>query len=161
LTGLPDASRRLAESVAGFEMEIRLFPEGTKTAEDAARAIGCPVSAIVKSLVFVLVDSAAGEEPVVALVPGDLRLDTERLAHVAGATQSRRATLDEVREATGYAAGGTPPFGHARRVRVFADEQLRRNDPVWAAAGTPTTVFPISIVDLDRLAQPVWADLAG
>jgi prolyl-tRNA editing enzyme YbaK/EbsC (Cys-tRNA(Pro) deacylase) len=161
LTGLPDASRRLAESVAGFEMEIRLFPEGTKTAEDAARAIGCPVSAIVKSLVFVLVDSAAGEEPVVALVPGDLRLDTERLADVAGATQSRRATLDEVREATGYAAGGTPPFGHARRVRVFADEQLRRNDPVWAAAGTPTTVFPISIVDLDRLAQPVWADLAG
>jgi prolyl-tRNA editing enzyme YbaK/EbsC (Cys-tRNA(Pro) deacylase) len=161
LTGLPDASRRLAESVAGFEMEIRLFPEGTKTAEDAARAIGCPVSAIVKSLVFVLVDSAAGEESVVALVPGDLRLDTERLADVAGATQSRRATLDEVREATGYAAGGTPPFGHARRVRVFADEQLRRNDPVWAAAGTPTTVFSISILDLDRLAQPVWADLAG
>jgi prolyl-tRNA editing enzyme YbaK/EbsC (Cys-tRNA(Pro) deacylase) len=142
-------------------MEIRLFPEGTKTAEDAARAIGCPVSAIVKSLVFVLVDPTAGEEPVVALVPGDLRLDTERLAGVAGATLSRRATLDEVREATGYAAGGTPPFGHARRVRVFADEQLRRNDPVWAAAGTPTTVFPISIVDLDRLAQPVWADLAG
>ena len=160
MSGLPDASRRLAASVDGFEMEIRLFPEGTKTAEDAARAIGCPVAAIVKSLVFVLVDSAE-EEPVVALVPGDLRLDTERLADVAGATQSRRATLDEVREATGYAAGGTPPFGHARRVRVFADEQLRRNDPVWAAAGTPTTVFPISIVDLDRLAQPVWADLAG
>lgn len=161
MTGLPDASRRLAASVDDFEMEIRLFPEGTKTAEDAARAIGCPVSAIVKSLVFVLVDSVAGEEPVVALVPGDLRLDTERLAGVAGATRSRRATLNEVREATGYAAGGTPPFGHARRVRVFADEQLRRNDPVWAAAGTPTTVFPISIVDLDRLAQPVWADLAG
>ena len=160
MSGLPDASRRLAASVDGFEMEIRLFPEGTKTAEDAARAIGCPVAAIVKSLVFVLVDSAE-EEPVVALVPGDLRLDTERLAGVAGATRSRRATLDEVREATGYAAGGTPPFGHARRVRVFADEQLRRNDPVWAAAGTPTTVFPISIVDLDRLAQPVWANLTG
>ncbi|HSK05887.1 MAG TPA: YbaK/EbsC family protein, partial [Acidimicrobiia bacterium] len=119
------------------------------------------VSAIVKSLVFVLVDSDGGEEPVVALVPGDLRLDTERLAVVAGAIRSRRATLDEVREATGFAAGGTPPFGHVRPVRVFADPQLRRNDPVWAAAGTPTTVFPISIVDLDRLARPIWADLAG
>ena len=158
---LPEASRRLAASVAGFEMEIRQFPEGTKTAEDAARAIGCPVSAIVKSLVFVIVDSDSNEEPVVALVPGDLRLDTDRLARVAGATGSRRATLHEVRKATGYAAGGTPPFGHANQVRVFADEQLRRNDPVWAAAGTPTTVFPISISDLDRLAKPVWAGLAS
>jgi len=156
---LPEASRRLADSVDAFEMEIRFFPEGTKTAEDAARAIGCPVSAIVKSLVFVVVDPEAGEEPVVALVPGDLRLDTDLLAAAAAATGSRRATLGEVREATGYAAGGTPPFGHSRPLRVFADERLRRNDPVWAAAGTPNTVFPISINDLDRLAAPVWADL--
>ena len=60
---------------------------------------------------------------------------------------------DEVREATGYAAGGTPPFGHLNPLRVFADPALRRHDPVWAAAGTPTTVFPISIEDLDRLAS--------
>jgi prolyl-tRNA editing enzyme YbaK/EbsC (Cys-tRNA(Pro) deacylase) len=64
-----------------------------------------------------------------------------------------------VRDATGYSAGGTPPFGHITNLRVFADEQLRRNDPVWAAAGTPTTVFPISLTDLDRLARPVWANL--
>jgi len=161
VTELPEASRRLATSVAGYEMGIRLFPEGTKTAEDAARAIGCPVSAIVKSLVFVVLGSDASDEPVVALVPGDLRLDTDLLAAAAGATGSRRATLDEVRDATGYAAGGTPPFGHARPVRVFADDRLRRNDPVWAAAGTPNTVFPISIADLDRLAAPVWADLTA
>lgn len=160
MTGLPEASRRLAASV-DFEMGIRLFPEGTKTAEDAARAIGCPVSAIVKSLVFVVVDQDSNEEPVVALVPGDLRLDTELLAGAAGGTGSRRANLDEVREATGYAAGGTPPFGHARQVRVFADERLRRNDPVWAAAGTPNTVFPISIDELDRLATPIWTDLTS
>lgn len=141
-----------------LEAEVRHFPEGTKTAEDAAAAIGCPVAAIVKSLVFVVLDEEA-EEPVLALVPGDLRLDTAKLAEAAGAEQSRRATLDEVREATGYAAGGTPPFGHARPLRVFADPALRRNDPVWAAAGTPTTVFPISLVDLDRLANPIWADL--
>lgn len=152
---LPEASKRLLASVPGLETEIRVFPEGTKTAEDAAAAIGCNVSAIVKSLVFVLVTQWE-EEPVVALVPGDLRLDTDKLADFAGAPICRRATLEEVRDATGYAAGGTPPFGHARQLRVFADEALKRNDPVWAAGGTPSTVFPISIEDLDRLAEPVW-----
>jgi prolyl-tRNA editing enzyme YbaK/EbsC (Cys-tRNA(Pro) deacylase) len=160
MSDLPEASRRLASSLEGFEMQTRVFPEGTKTAEDAAAAIGCPVSAIVKSLVFVLVGADASEEPVVALIPGDLRLNTVKLADAAGVVGSRRATLDEVRTATGYAAGGTPPFGHATPLRVFADDRLRRNDPVWAAAGTPTTVFPISISDLDRLAGPVWGDLS-
>jgi prolyl-tRNA editing enzyme YbaK/EbsC (Cys-tRNA(Pro) deacylase) len=143
-----------------LDTEIRFFPEGTKTAADAAAAIGCPVSAIVKSLVFVVI-SAAIEEAVVALVPGDLRLDTGKLAEVAGADSSRRASLDEVREATGYAAGGTPPFGHVTQVRVFADPELRRNDPVWAAGGTPSTVFPISLADLDRLANPLWAYISA
>lgn len=147
---LPEASRRVFESVE-FEPDVHLFPEGTKTAADAARAIGCDVSAIVKSLVFFVDD-----EPVLALVPGDLRLDTTRLASVVGGASARRASLEEVREATGFAAGGTPPFGHIRPLRVFADPALRRNDPVWAAAGTPTTVFPISIEELDRLAAPVW-----
>jgi Cys-tRNA(Pro) deacylase len=150
---IPKASARLFET-ADFDADIHVFPEGTKTAEDAARAIGCEVSAIVKSLVFVVDD-----EPVVALVPGDLRLDTARLAQAAGAAHARRASLEEVREATGYAAGGTPPFGHASPLRVFADPALGRNDPVWAAAGTPTTVFPISIDDLDRLAQPIWTQV--
>jgi prolyl-tRNA editing enzyme YbaK/EbsC (Cys-tRNA(Pro) deacylase) len=150
---LPAASRRLLASV-DFEADIRHFPEGTKTAEDAARAVGCPVAAIVKSLVFVVDD-----DPVVALVPGDRRLDTESLAGVAGGASARRATLDEVRSATGFAAGGTPPFGHATELRVFADPALKESDPVWCAAGTPTTVFPISIEDLDRLARPVWVEI--
>jgi prolyl-tRNA editing enzyme YbaK/EbsC (Cys-tRNA(Pro) deacylase) len=160
LTDIPDASRRLAESVPDFEFDVHFFPEGTKTAQDAATAIGCAVSAIVKSLVFVVIDETGAEEPVLALVPGDLRLDTHALAAAAGAVESRRAGLDEVRTATGYAAGGTPPFGHATPLRVFADNSLRRNDPVWAAGGTPNTVFPISLADLDRLARPVWGDLA-
>jgi prolyl-tRNA editing enzyme YbaK/EbsC (Cys-tRNA(Pro) deacylase) len=153
---LPEASRRLLSAVPDLETEIHFFPEGTKTADDAAAAIGCPVSAIVKSLVFVLTGDDR-EEPVVALVPGDLRLDTDKLAHAARSTDSRRASLDEVREATGYAAGGTPPFGHVTPLRIFADPELRRNDPVWAAGGTPATVFPISLDDLDRLANPIWA----
>ena len=113
------------------------------------------VAAIVKSLVFVV-----GESPVVALMPGDLMLDPKKLEAAAGSAPARLATLEEVRDATGYAAGGTPPFGHARPLQVFADTSLRRHDPVWAAGGTPTTVFPISLENLDRSAQPVWVDLS-
>jgi prolyl-tRNA editing enzyme YbaK/EbsC (Cys-tRNA(Pro) deacylase) len=154
---LPAASQRVADAarLLGLELDIHLFPAGTKTAADAAAAIGCPVAAIVKSLVFVV-----GDDPVVALVPGDLMLDLKKLEGAAGTAPARRATLDEVRTATGYAAGGTPPFGQAQALRVFADKALRRNDPVWAAGGTPTTVFPISLDDLDRSAQPVWDDLS-
>ncbi len=139
----------------GLEIEVSAFPAGTKTAADAAAAIGCDVAAIVKSLVFT-VDG----EPVVALVPGDRRLDTAALGAVAGGSAVERAPLELVREATGYAAGGTPPFGHVRVLPVFADVSLRRHDPVWAAAGTPSTVFPIAIADLERVVGPVWADIS-
>lgn len=144
-----------AAAAAGLEIDVHEFPEGTKTAADAAAAIGCEVAAIVKSLVFT-VDA----EPVVAFVPGDRRLDIDALAGCAGGEKVKRADLETVREATGYAAGGTPPFGHARSLRIFADEALKREDPVWAAAGTPTTVFPISLEELDRLAEPTWGALS-
>ncbi|MFO7549620.1 MAG: YbaK/EbsC family protein [Acidimicrobiia bacterium] len=160
---LPPASLRLmaAAGELGLELDIHHFPEGTKTAADAAAAIGCPVAAIVKSLVFVLDHADGSSEPVVVLVPGDRLLDTTRLADLADATGSRRAALEEVRQATGFAAGGTPPFGHQTPVRVFADLGLRRHDPVWAAAGTPTTVFPISLSDLERTSRPRWGELSG
>lgn len=159
---LPPASRRVVSAAEelGLHLDVRVFPEGTKTAPDAAAAVGCPVAAIVKSLVFVVEHHDGTGEPVLVLVPGDRRLDVERLAAVAEARSCRRATLDEVREATGYAAGGTPPFGHARPVKVYADLSLRRHEPVWAAGGTPTTVFPISLEDLDRVVQPIWVDVA-
>ena len=154
---LPSASQRVFEAARtlGLDLDVHVFPAGIKTAADAAAAIGCPVAAIVKSLVFVV-----GEDPVVALMPGDLMLDLKKLETAAGTVPARRATLEEVRDATGYAAGGTPPFGHARPLRVFADRALLRNDPVWAAGGTPTTVFPISLEDLDRSVQPIWDDLS-
>jgi Cys-tRNA(Pro) deacylase len=158
---ISEAGRRLTDSVPGFDFDIHHFPEGTKTAVDAAAAIGCPVAAIVKSLVFVVVHDDGSEEATVSLIPGDRTLDTSALADAAGGNSARRASLDEVRDATGYAAGGTPPFGHDNRVRIFADPSLRRNDPVWAAGGTPDTVFPISPVDLDRLSNPIWADITN
>jgi Cys-tRNA(Pro) deacylase len=154
----PRAALRVVDAARARELDIdvREFPQGTKTAQEAAGAIGCEVAAIVKSLVFV-----ADDEPVLALVPGDRRLDTARLAQAAGASAVSRADLETVRSATGYAAGGTPPFGHATELRVFADEALRRHDPVWAAAGTPTTVFPLALADLERVVAPVWAPLSS
>jgi prolyl-tRNA editing enzyme YbaK/EbsC (Cys-tRNA(Pro) deacylase) len=145
-----------AAELLGLRISVSEFPQGTKTATDAAAAIGCPVAAIVKSLVFMVDDLA-----VLALVPGDRRLDTVQLAAVAGGSRASRASLDEVRDVTGFAAGGTPPFGHLRPLRVFGDLHLRRHDPVWAAAGTPTTVFPISLQDLDRVVRPQWVDISS
>jgi Cys-tRNA(Pro) deacylase len=154
--GFPAATERVMGAAAerGLTLQIRSYPAGTKTAADAAAAIGCDVAAIVKSLVFVVDDEA-----VVALIPGDLRLDPEKLARALGGSRARRADLEEVRAATGYAAGGTPPFGHATDVPVLADEQLMRYGEVWAAAGTPTTVFPIAPRDLVTAAGARWADL--
>ena len=117
--------------------------------------MGCQPGEIVKSLVF-----EVDGEAVLALVPGDRNLQPARLAEATGGRKVHRASLDRVKETTGFAAGGTPPFGHARPLRVFADRALQRHDPVWAAAGTPTTVFPISLADLDRMASPSWCDLS-
>ncbi len=144
-----DAAREL-----GLDIHVHEFPAGTKTSAEAAAAVGCPVSAIAKSLVF-----AVDGEPVVALLPGDKRLDTAKLAAACGGGTAKRASLEEVRDATGYAAGGTPPFGHVRPLRVLADVHLRRHDEVWAAGGTPTTVFPIAPDDLIRASNAEWADL--
>lgn len=144
-----------AAAELGVTISVQRFPEGTKTAADAAAAIGCPVAAIVKSLVFVV-----DEEPVVALVPGDRRLDLVRLATVAGGKEVRRAGLDEAKAATGFVAGGSPPFGYPTPIRVFADLQLKRHDPLWAAAGTPTSVFVVTIPDLGQVVRPVWFEVS-
>ena len=154
---LPPASERViaAGTALGIIVEPRMFPEGTKTSQDAAAAIGCAVSEIVKSLVFMVDDT-----PVVALLRGDQRLDPERLSAAVGGTVARRATLDEAREATGFAPGGTPPFGHAQPITVLADEGLKQHVAFWAAAGTPTTVFPLGLDDLIRASGARWVAVA-
>jgi prolyl-tRNA editing enzyme YbaK/EbsC (Cys-tRNA(Pro) deacylase) len=155
---IPEASRRVIEGgrALGVDIDIHVFPEGTKTSADAAAAIGCDLSAIVKSIVLTLDD----REQVVVFASGDTRIDLKRLASVAGAEAARRATLEEAREATGFAAGGTPPFGYPGPLRVFADLALQRHDLVWAAGGTPTTVFPIVLSDLVSAAGAEWVDVA-
>ncbi|HUZ87805.1 MAG TPA: YbaK/EbsC family protein [Candidatus Baltobacterales bacterium] len=141
----------LAESEIG--VEVRQFPQGTRTAVDAARAVGCEVAQIVKSLVFI----AAGQ-PVVALVSGANRLDERRLGAVAGEPVAK-ADAEMARGATGYSIGGVPPFGHATEVRVFMDRDLMHHDVVWAAAGRPDSVFEISPERLRELSSAMVADL--
>jgi len=144
-----DAARAL-----GIEPDVRRFPEGTKTAADAALAIGCDVAQIVKSLVF-----TADGDPVIAYVSGANRVDVRKLASLAGAAEVRRATPEEARAATGFAVGGTPPFGYPSEVVRFVDRDLLAHDVVWAAAGTPDSVFALAPGDLVRVTGADVADL--
>jgi len=137
----------------GLSLEVHEFPQGTKTAEAAARAVGCEVAQIVKSLVFV-----AEGSPFVALTSGANRADTVRLATALGVTEVRRASPEEARDATGFAIGGTPPFGYPGPVRVLMDRDLLGYDLLWAAAGTPQAVFPIGPDELLRASGAEPAD---
>ena len=137
----------------GLGIEPRSFLEGTKTAADAAAAIGVEVGQIVKSLVF-LVDGV----PTMALVAGDNRLDEAKLAAAAGGAEVVRPDGDAVRAATGFPIGGVPPLGHDLPIHV--DRDLLRYDVVWAAAGTWTDVFAITPDDLVRATGGTVAELS-
>jgi len=140
-------------SASGAGVAVKEFPEGTRTAVDAAQAVGCELGQIVKSLVFV-----AGGRPVVALVSGANRLDERRLAGVAG-EPVKKADAETARAATGFAIGGVPPFGHATEIPVFMDRDLLGYAQVWAAAGRPDSVFEISPERLRELSNATVTDL--
>ena len=137
----------------GVDVDVREFDEGTKTAADAAAAIGCDVAQIASSLVFV-----ADGEPVVVVTSGANRVSEARLAAALGADEVRLADPDEVREATGWSIGGVPPFAHDGDLRVLVDETLLDHEAVWAAAGHPAGVFPI---DPERLLAVAGAEAAA
>lgn len=146
-----DAGQRL-----GLAIEIIEFDQTTRTAEEAAAAIGCEVGQIVKSLCF-FVDN----QPLMALMSGRNRLDERKLAGIlqVGRKKVKRADADAVKAATGFTIGGVPPFGHVNLLPVFVDEDLNRYDVVWAAAGTPFAVFAIRSTDLLQASQGRLVDL--
>jgi prolyl-tRNA editing enzyme YbaK/EbsC (Cys-tRNA(Pro) deacylase) len=156
------AVRRVVEAAAqrGVVLEIRSFPESTHTAEQAARAVGARLGQIVKSLVFASAREDGTVEPILCLVSGPNRVDLARLGAVIGRSDVRRATAKEANELTGFVIGGIPPFGHERRLRVVMDPDLGRFTTVWAAAGLPTVVFPISPASLRLLADAQVAPIA-
>ncbi len=115
----------------GVDVDVQVLPKSTRTAPEAAAAVGCEVGQIVKSLVFM-----RGEEAVMVLCAGDRRVASDRLG-------LRAATAEEARASTGFAIGGIPPLGHDRPLDTLIDESLRRFATVWCAAGTPHAVFEI------------------
>jgi prolyl-tRNA editing enzyme YbaK/EbsC (Cys-tRNA(Pro) deacylase) len=118
----------------GLDIAVSELADSTRTAGEAAAAVGVEVGQIVKSLVF-----ADGEGPLLVLCAGDHRVDTTRLGE-----EVRAAKADEVREATGFAVGGVPPLGHDQPLRTIVDASLRRFETVWCAAGTPHVVFEVA-----------------
>jgi prolyl-tRNA editing enzyme YbaK/EbsC (Cys-tRNA(Pro) deacylase) len=127
----------------GLEIDVRTLSDSTRTADEAAAAVGCQVGQIVKSLVFV-----RGEEPVMVLCAGDRRVDANRLG-------LRAARAEQARGATGYAIGGIPPLGHDRRLDTLIDASLQRFETVWCAAGTPHAVFEVGVEELIAAIEPV------
>ena len=127
---------------SGLDVEVQRYPDGTRTAADAAAAVGCKVDQIVKSLVFM-----ADVRPILILCSGARRVDEEKLAEYIG-TEIRIAGASEVRAATGYAIGGTPPLGHTVPLKTVVDPHLMEFEEIWAAAGTPDSVFPIQPKEL-------------
>jgi prolyl-tRNA editing enzyme YbaK/EbsC (Cys-tRNA(Pro) deacylase) len=145
----------------GVEVMPQSYPQGAKTAQDAADAIGVEVGQIVKSLIFGVTakEDADGLELVLAYVSGSNQLDEKKLAAAAGSTKCRRVDAETVRAATGFPIGGVPPFGHDTPLRVFVDPDLLQYDEVWAAAGTWHDVFGVSPADLVQASGGLVVDL--
>jgi len=146
-----------AAAAAGLEIEPVEYADGTRTVADAAASVGVGEGQIVKSLVYTL-----DGELVMALMSGSNRLDGAALATAAGhpGAKAARPDADAVREGTGYAIGGIPPFGHSAPLLTFIDEDLLLYDEVYAAAGTPRHAFGIAPAELVRVSGGTVCPLA-
>ncbi|MCD4673212.1 MAG: YbaK/EbsC family protein [Anaerolineaceae bacterium] len=132
---------------SGYAYTVQELAASTRTAQEAADAVGCTLAQIVKSLIF------EGEEsgnPILVLASGANRVNEKTLAKLAG-EPIRRAHPNFVRQRTGFAVGGVPPLGHSEPLQPFIDEDLHQFDEIWAAAGTPHAVFCLKSVDLQPL----------
>jgi len=131
----------------GFAHQVVELPASTRTAREAAQAVGCQVEQIVKSLVF---KGAESQKPVLVLASGPLRVDERRVSELLG-EPIEKADADFVRQHMGFAVGGVPPLGHREPVATFIDETLLRCETLWAAAGTPHAVFQLTPADLQAM----------
>jgi prolyl-tRNA editing enzyme YbaK/EbsC (Cys-tRNA(Pro) deacylase) len=146
----PDPVERVTAYLrdAGAEVRVEEFPDGTPTAQAAAKAVGCELSQIVKSLVF-----DCGGKPVVVMVPGDRRADSEKIAAAAGSGFARIAGVEEVQDATGFEPGAVAPFPLPRIDRVFIDRTLLSHRLVWIGAGSDRHMAALSPAELVRLSR--------
>ncbi|MFV0663943.1 YbaK/EbsC family protein [Denitromonas sp.] len=140
---------------AGVDTQVVEFEQPTRTSAEAAAAIGCSVAEIAKSIVF---RGTTSGQAVVVVASGDNRVSEAKVAAAVGEALAR-ADADFVRAATGYAIGGVAPLGHAQPVKLLLDEDLQRFEVVWAAAGTPFSVFRLTPVALQALTGAAWGDV--
>jgi len=138
-----------ALSALGAAFEVVELPDSTRTAVDAARAVGCAVDQIAKSIVF---RTVGGKQPVMVIASGAHRIDERKVAAIIGEA-IEKADPDFVKEKTGFSIGGVPPVGHAAAIPVIIDEDLLKHGEIWAAAGTPHSVFKISAESLVRITR--------
>lgn len=148
-TGLKRSARRIQEAIvgAGHDFQVREFPEGARTSEQAARAVGCALGQIAKSMVFRARETGRS---VLVVASGDNRVDEKAVGRMLG-EKIERADPAFVREKTGFAIGGVPPLGHREQPVVFLDSDLLNHETIWAAAGTPNAVFALAPADLPSL----------
>lgn len=140
----------------GQEFVVCELPGSTRTADDAAAAIGCDVAQIAKSLIFM--DKNTGE-PILIIASGAHRVDTTKIHQQTG-VRLTRADADYVRQRTGFAIGGIPPVAHTNPIETMLDQALQQYDLIWAAAGTPNAVFKLTPAQLQRLTAGKWVELA-
>ncbi|UTT51465.1 YbaK/EbsC family protein [Microbacterium maritypicum] len=147
---LPERSRIVQQHLAeaGVDTVIRVLPDSARTAAEAATAIGCEVSAIANSLVF-LADGA----PVLVMTSGGHRVDLVTLTSSIGVDEVSMAPAPIVRLATGQAIGGVAPVGHPTPLRTYIDEELQHHETLWAAAGHPHTVMPLTFEQLRTITE--------
>ena len=152
------STERVAQALrdAGAGGQVRQLEDSTRTALEAAAALGVPVGAIVKSLVF-----TADGAPVLVLASGDHQVDPAKVAAALSAETVKRADADTVRAATGYPIGGVAPIAHPQQLRTVVDTHLASYDVLWAAAGTPHAVFPTTYDELVRLTTGTPAEIAA
>lgn len=152
-------ARQVQETLAarGFANEVVELPDTTRSAAEAAAALGCRVEQIVKSLVF---RGAETGRPLLVVAGGANRVDEAKVAALVG-EPVERPDADFVRERTGFSIGGVPPLGHAEELDVLIDEDLLREEEVWAAAGTPFAVFPLDPADLELMTGGRVAQVAA
>lgn len=131
----------------GFTLQVVELPGSTRTAVDAAQAVGCQVGQIVKSLIF---KAKRSERPILVVASGANRVDEKRIEALIGEPLGK-ADADFVRQRTGFVIGGVPPLGHSERLETFVDQDLLQYEEIWAAAGTPNAVFRLSPQDLVRM----------
>ena len=146
---LSSSARKVQEALNqhGVACQVVEMPQSTRTADDAARAVGCQVGQIIKSLIFC---GKKSQQALLVAASGANRVDEKKMAVLISEPLSK-ADADFVREKTGFAIGGVPPVGHAHPIRVLIDEDLFQYDEVWAAAGTPRAVFKLTPGELQKI----------